>query len=393
MTEDLLSGMTETAEKYRTLRKLNYLIMKLNSMRNTSFVFDLPQKYALELVERFGVPSLKGEIDRQKLRFFFKKKGDNTMKKLTVALLSGGISSEREISIKSGDQVYEALDKEKYTIFRYDPKTDLARLVSDAPQIDVALIILHGPYGEDGTIQGFLDLLNIPYQGSGVLGSAVAMDKVISKQLYEKSGLPVPVYSAVKRSDVFDPEDLAEQIGLPLVVKPVNAGSSVGITIVESITDIKDAVESAFDHDDMILIEAFIPGIELTAGVIGNEVLNALPIIEIIPDKANAFFDYEAKYTAGVTQEICPARIDDALTEKAKTYAKIAHHALSCRGYSRTDMIFNNEELYVLETNTIPGMTATSLFPQAAEVAGISFPKVLDKLIELGIEEGKLKKR
>ncbi len=315
------------------------------------------------------------------------------MKKLTVALLSGGISSEREISIKSGDQVYEALDKEKYTIIRYDPKTDLARLVSDAPQIDVALIILHGPYGEDGTIQGFLDLLNIPYQGSGVLGSAVAMDKVISKQLYERSGLPIPAYSAVKRNDVFDPKNLAEQLGLPLVVKPVNAGSSVGITIVESIDDIEDAVELAFDHDDTILIEAFIPGIELTVGVIGNEVLNTLPIIEIIPDTEHAFFDYEAKYTAGVTQEICPARIDDALTEKAKTYAKKAHQALSCRGYSRTDMILNNEELYVLETNTIPGMTATSLFPQAAEVAGISFPRVLDKLIELGIEEGKLKKR
>ena len=315
------------------------------------------------------------------------------MKKLSVALLSGGISSEREISIKSGDQVYEALDKEKYTIIRYDPKTDLARLVSDASQIDVALIILHGPYGEDGTIQGFFDLLNIPYQGSGVLGSAVAMDKVISKQLYERSGLPVPAYSAVKRNDVFDPKDLAEQLGLPLVVKPVNAGSSVGITIVESMDDIDDAVESAFDHDDTILIEAFIPGIELTAGVIGNEVLNALPIIEIIPDTEHAFFDYEAKYTAGVTQEICPARIDDALTEKAKTYAKKAHQTLSCRGYSRTDMILNNEDLYVLETNTIPGMTATSLFPQAAEVAGISFPRVLDKLIELGIEEGKLKKR
>ncbi len=314
------------------------------------------------------------------------------MKKLTVALLSGGISSEREISIKSGDQVYEALDKEKYTIIRYDPKTDLARLVSDASQIDVALIILHGPYGEDGTIQGFLDLLNIPYQGSGVLGSAVAMDKVISKQLYERSGLPIPAYSAVKRNDVFDPKNLAEQLGLPLVVKPVNAGSSVGITIVESIDDIEDAVELAFDHDDTILIEAFIPGIELTVGVIGNEVLNTLPIIEIIPDTEHAFFDYEAKYTAGVTQEICPARIDDALTEKAKTYAKKAHQALSCRGYSRTDMILNNEELYVLETNTIPGMTATSLFPQAAEVAGISFPRVLDKLIELGIEEGKLKK-
>jgi D-alanine-D-alanine ligase len=219
------------------------------------------------------------------------------------------------------------------------------------------------------------------------------MDKVISKQLYERSGLPIPAYSAVKRNDVFDPKDLAEQLGLPLVVKPVNAGSSVGITIVESIDDIEDAVELAFDHDDTILIEAFIPGIELTVGVIGNEVLNTLPIIEIIPDTEHAFFDYEAKYTAGVTQEICPARIDDALTEKAKTYAKIAHQALSCRGYSRTDMILNNEELYVLETNTIPGMTATSLFPQAAEVAGISFPKVLDKLIELGIEEGKLKKR
>ena len=314
------------------------------------------------------------------------------MKKLTVALLSGGISSEREISLKSGDQVYEALAKEKYTIIRYDPKTDLARLVSDAPRIDVALIILHGPYGEDGTIQGLLDLLKIPYQGSGVLGSAIAMDKVISKQLYEVSGLQVPAYSAVKRSDVFNPEDFAEQIGMPLVVKPVNAGSSVGITIVGSMADIKDAVESAFDHDETILIEAFIPGIELTAGVIGNKVLNALPIIEIIPDKAHAFFDYEAKYTAGATQEICPARIDNALTEKAKTYAKIAHQALSCRGYSRTDMILNNEELYVLETNTIPGMTATSLFPQAAEVAGISFPKMLDKLIELGIEEGMLKK-
>jgi len=314
------------------------------------------------------------------------------MKKLTVALLSGGISSEREISLKSGDQVYEALAKEKYTIIRYDPKTDLARLVSDAPQIDVALIILHGPYGEDGTIQGLLDLLKIPYQGSGVLGSAIAMDKVISKQLYEVSGLQVPAYSAVKRSDVFNPEDFAEQIGMPLVVKPVNAGSSVGITIVGSMADIKDAVESAFDHDETILIEAFIPGIELTAGVIGNKVLTALPIIEIIPDKAHAFFDYEAKYTAGATQEICPARIDNALTEKAKTYAKIAHQALSCRGYSRTDMILNNEELYVLETNTIPGMTATSLFPQAAEVAGISFPKMLDKLIELGIEEGMLKK-
>ncbi len=308
------------------------------------------------------------------------------MKKLNLALLSGGISSEREISLKSGDQVFDALDKQKYHIIRYDPKNDLPKLVSDADRIDAALIIMHGPYGEDGTIQGLLELLDIPYQGSGVMGSAVAMNKLVTKQLYELAGLPVPPYLVVKRGDRFDAEDCEERLGLPLVVKPLEAGSSVGMSIVRSSQDTEPAAELAFSHGETILVEGYVDGIELTAGVIGNQTLEALPIIEIEPGEAYEFFDYEAKYTPGATNEICPARISDAMTEKAQTYAKMAHRVLFCDGYSRTDMIMQDEEMYILETNTIPGMTATSLLPQAGVAAGISFTELLDRLIELGIE-------
>ena len=308
------------------------------------------------------------------------------MEKLTIALLAGGVSSEREVSLNSGDQVFEALDKEKYNIVRYDPKTDLARLVKDAPDIDAALIILHGPYGEDGTVQGLLELLNIPYQGSGVLGSSLAMNKLASKYLYEKADLPIPPYVVLKKGEPLQPAAWEKQLGLPLVIKPNEAGSSVGMTIVRSLETISEAVEKAFSHDSTLLVEAYIEGIELTGGVIGNQDLQALPIIEIIPDDKHEFFDYEAKYTAGATQEICPARIDDKMTWKAQVCATAAHRALFCEGYSRTDMILRNEEIYVLETNTIPGMTATSLLPQAARVAGLSFSNLLDRLIRLGIE-------
>ncbi len=308
------------------------------------------------------------------------------MQKLTIALIAGGVSSEREVSLNSGDQVYEALDKQKYNIVRYDPKTDLARLVEDASDIDAALIILHGPYGEDGTVQGLLELLSIPYQGSGVLGSSLAMNKLASKYLYEKANLPVPPYISLQKGEPLQPAAWEKQLGLPLVIKPNEAGSSVGMTIVRSLDTISEAVEKAFAHDSTLLVEAYIEGIELTGGVIGNRDLQALPIIEIIPDDEHEFFDYEAKYTAGVTQEICPARIDDEMTHKAQAYATAAHRALFCKGYSRTDMILKDGEIYVLETNTIPGMTATSLLPQAARVAGLSFSRLLDRLIELGIE-------
>ena len=308
------------------------------------------------------------------------------MKKLNLALLAGGISSEREVSLNSGDQVFEALDKEKYQITRYDPQTDLGKLVKDAAQIDAALIILHGPYGEDGTVQGLLELLGIPYQGSGVLGSAVAMNKVATKKMYELAGLPSPAYLVSSRGDVIDPGDVENRIGFPVVVKPAEAGSSVGMSIVKAKDMLKPAMGKAFEHGNTILLEAYIEGIELTAGVVGNETLEALPLIEIVPNEEYAFFDYEAKYTPGKTEEICPARFDDATTEKAQTFAKMAHQALFCEGYSRTDMMLKGKDLYILETNTIPGMTATSLLPQAAQVGGMTFTVLLDRLIELGIE-------
>ena len=311
------------------------------------------------------------------------------MKKLTVALLSGGISSEREVSLNSGNQVYEALDKEKYDVRRYDPKSDLPRLVAEAQEIDAALIILHGPYGEDGTVQGMLDLLDIPYQGSGVMGSAVAMNKVVSKQLYEKAGLPILPYIAIKTKASFNTDDIAARLGLPVVIKPVQCGSSVGMSIVRNVDDLEEAIQKAFAYDSEVMVETYVDGIEVTGGVLGNDNPDALPLIEIIPDKSHEFFDYEAKYTPGVTKEICPARIDDQLTSKAQAYAVMAHEVLGCRGYSRTDMMLKDRDLFVLETNTIPGMTVTSLFPQAAAAAGLPFGKLMDRLIELSLEDHK----
>ncbi len=308
-------------------------------------------------------------------------------KKLTVALLAGGKSAERAISLESGEQVYRALDKSRYRILRFDPASDLPLLAKEAGGIDVALIILHGRFGEDGTIQGMLDSLGIPYQGSGVLGSAVAMNKVLSKQLYALAGLPTPSYTVADRSTRLEASAAADQLGLPLVIKPEHEGSSIGMTIVKEQKDLQDALEKAWSFDRRCVIEKYIKGIEITAGVLGNEDLLALPLIEICPDDKYEFFDYEAKYKPGATKEICPARISAGLTEKAQEYARRAHNALHCRGYSRTDMILSGPDLYILETNTIPGMTATSLFPQAAAKAGIEFPRLLDRLIELAMEK------
>ncbi|WP_321493457.1 D-alanine--D-alanine ligase [uncultured Desulfobacter sp.] len=311
------------------------------------------------------------------------------MKKIRLALLSGGVSTEREVSLNSGNQVFAALDKEKYDIKRYDPKFDLAKLVTDAPDIDAALIILHGPFGEDGTVQGLLDLLNIPYQGAGVLGSAVAMNKLMAKRLYRQAGIPTPDYISIStHTPDPDPQRL-KAIGLPIVVKPVCAGSSVGMSIVSDEKDLPAAIENGFQNDDTLILEQYIKGTELTCGVLGNQDPEALPVIEIVPGEGHDFFDYQAKYVAGETHEICPARIDEQTTQRVYQLAVEAHRTLFLKGYSRTDMMLKDGQLYVLETNTIPGMTATSLFPQSAAKAGIEFGDLMDKLIELAIEENK----
>lgn len=309
------------------------------------------------------------------------------MAKLRVALLSGGRSAEREVSVNSANQVYQTLDKEKYDIRRYDPRDDLAKLLADAREIDVALIILHGRLGEDGTIQGMLELLDIPYHGSGVLGSALGMNKIIAKRLYEHAGLPVARW-LVLEGDEPDPVSLVKKtLGFPAVVKPEQEGSTIGITIVRKPEELGPALELARRYDRLVLVEEFLKGVEITGAVLGNRNPQALPLVEIIPGDKYGFFTYEAKYTPGATREICPARLSEALTRKAQEYAVRAHSALKCRGYSRTDMIACDDEVYILETNTIPGMTATSLFPQAAAAAGISFSELLDRLIELALEK------
>ncbi len=309
------------------------------------------------------------------------------MGKIKLALLSGGISSEREVSLSGAYQVYDVLDKEKYDITRYDPATDLLQLVKDAESIDAALLILHGPYGEDGTVQGLLELLDIPYQGAGVLGSALAMNKLASKRMYEQAGIPVPAYLDFVKGEKVDIHGCVQTLGLPIVVKPASAGSSVGMTIVKKEKDLEAAIAKAFDQDETILLEEYVKGLELTCAVLGNQDVEALPVIEIIPGEGHEFFDYEAKYVVGRTQEICPARIEDSVRDRVQELAVTAHKSLFLRGYSRSDMILSDQGVVVLETNTIPGMTETSLLPRAAKVGGYAFPELLDRLIELSMEK------
>jgi D-alanine-D-alanine ligase len=309
------------------------------------------------------------------------------MTKLRLALIAGGNSAEREVSLNSGEQVYQALDQSKYDISRYDPKDDLERLARDAANLDVALVIMHGRGGEDGALQGMLDLLGLPYQGSGVLGSALAMNKELSKMLYQQAGLKVSRALFLNRGEALDLRGIEAQLGLPVVIKPVNEGSSIGITKAGTLEELERGLAAAFGHDRRVLVEEFLDGVEVTGGVLGNAELTALPLVEIVPSEQYDFFDYEAKYKPGASREICPARLDEATTRKAQEISLTAHRALHCRGYSRTDMIVRDGDIYVLETNTIPGMTATSLFPQAARAAGLEFPQLLDRLIELALEK------
>lgn len=313
-------------------------------------------------------------------------------RKIKIALLAGGKSGEREVSLRGAAEVEKALDPNKYEVCRYDPACDMARLAADAPQLDAAFILLHGLMGEDGTVQGFLDLLGLPYQGAGVLGSALAMDKALSKTIYRDNGLPTPDWR-MARNDSDDHSPLIKELGLPLVIKPLRQGSSIGMSIVRQAADLKAAMELAFRHDREVMVEQYLQGREITVGVLGNDELQALPLVEIIPGREFAFFDYQAKYQAGASREICPAEMSSKITAQAQEYGLRAHKALKLRGYSRTDMIVNEAGVFILETNTIPGMTPTSLLPRAAAAAGLPFPTLLDRLIELALQEAGSRKQ
>ena len=304
---------------------------------------------------------------------------------INVALLSGGTSAERQISLASGQGAKKALEQAGFTVTSLDPanKEDLKALIDG--DFDVAFLCMHGKGGEDGGLQGFLEVIELPYTAPGIWSSATAMDKCKSKMMYIDAGLPTPASVTMYAKDEITPEQLVEQLGQHLVIKPATEGSALGVTIVEGIEGIDAALDEAFSLDNEVLVESYIKGTELTVAVLGNDNPEALPVIEIVPQ--NDFYDFESKYAPGGSVHICPARLDEETTAKVQSYAVAAHKALDCRGVSRTDIILGEDgACWILETNTIPGMTETSLLPDAGRAAGISFPQLCTKLIEFALE-------
>lgn len=305
---------------------------------------------------------------------------------LRVALLAGGASDEREISLASGRGAGNALREAGFSVTEFDPaeKKDLQNLI--AGNYDVAFLCMHGKMGEDGTLQGFLEMIGLPYIGSGVWSSALAMDKAKSKLFYENAGIQTPVSVTLYSPDDMSVEDILSTVGESCVVKPATEGSALGVYIVKGADEVKDAIGKAFELDSEVLVETFVKGTELTIAVLGNEQLEALPVIQIVP--RNEFYDFESKYAPGGSQHLCPAPLNAEATEKVQTMAKAAHRTLGCSGISRSDFIMDeNGEFWILETNTLPGMTETSLLPDAARAAGIEFPELCTRLIELALEQ------
>ncbi len=298
----------------------------------------------------------------------------NKSKKIGVLL--GGLSAEREVSLKSGTAVHEALLDLGYDAVAIDVGRDLAAVLA-SERIEAAFIALHGRYGEDGCVQGLLELMQIPYTGSGVLASALAMHKLYSKQTFAAGGILTAPFRHFLRGETVSLTDLP--FGLPVVVKPVQEGSSVGISIVKQESDLEAALELAFRHDDEILVEQYIKGQEVQVGILDDRPIGA---IEIVPKKE--FYDFEAKYSDGMAEHIFPARLEAPLYEKAQQTGLAAHRALGCKGYSRVDLLVTETgDCFVLEVNTLPGMTALSLLPEiAAKGAGLTFEALVERIIE-----------
>ncbi|MBM4386631.1 MAG: D-alanine--D-alanine ligase [Deltaproteobacteria bacterium] len=321
--------------------------------------------------------------------------------KKKIVVMMGGESHEHDISLMSGAAVVKNLDGEKYDaaevvvgrdgkfVFKTGEKRSeplsLAGMVKTIENFapDCVFIAMHGVYGEDGRMQALFDLMHVPYVGADIFGSAVAMDKIFAKSVYAANGLKTPA-AVVISSDEYerDPEGEIKKIPLfPAVMKSPKLGSSYGVEIVREKGEVACALEELFKIEKRVLVEEYIKGIELTCPVVNNPGPIALPVIEIVPKK-HEFFSLEAKYDPEVTDEICPARIDESLRKLAQDYAVKAHEALCLKGLSRSDFIWDGSRLYILETNTIPGLTEYSLLPKSAAVHGWSFSELLDVLIE-----------
>jgi D-alanine-D-alanine ligase len=292
-----------------------------------------------------------------------------------VAVLLGGPSAEREISLRSGNMVLGALRKKGVDAHPFDPRDErLEQLI--AQRFDRVFIALHGRFGEDGTVQGALEYLGLPYTGSGVMASALAMDKWRTKLLWQASGIPTPPYELLAPDSDF--AALAERLGLPLMVKPAREGSSIGMSKVASVEKIGAAYELAAEYDDVVIAERFIEGVEVTAAILGGE---ALPLIRL--ETPRVFYDYQAKYFAEDTRYVCPSGLPDAQERTVQRHALRAFDLVGCSGWGRVDVMIDRAgEPYLLEVNTIPGMTDHSLVPMAARARGIDFESLCVRILE-----------
>lgn len=301
----------------------------------------------------------------------------------TIGVLYGGSSAERAVSIKSGKAVIGALEKSnRFRVIPIDvDKNFLLKIVRT--KIDFAFIALHGPFGEDGTVQSILEMLNIPYSGSGVLASALAINKIYTKKILEWHGLPTPRWTVVDKLKVKSEKLEVKKINFPTVVKPSTQGSTIGVSIVKNFAEFNNAVEKALNYSSEAIVEEYIPGKEITVGILGRE---ALPVIEIIPT-GSKFYDYKAKYATGGSKHIIPARITKKAYSEAQKLALKAFDTLNCRAVARIDFRLNDNKLYILEINTIPGLTETSLLPEAAKHAGYSFLNMILKIIEYSLKQ------
>ena len=304
----------------------------------------------------------------------------NLVTRKKIGVLMGGLSSEREVSLATGGAVLKALQEGGYHAVAVDVGRDIAERIH-AEGIEIAFNALHGKMGEDGALQGLLEFLDIPYTGSGILASAIGMNKIISKTVFKSYGLSVGPFAVVSARDQEGLRTAEAEIGYPLVVKPSSEGSSVGVSLVRKKEEFDAAAKLAFTYDREIIIERYVRGMEVQVGILGERALGA---IEIVPK--DAFYSYKAKYEAGGSEHFFPARIPPEVYGRVLDAGLLAHRALGCRGYSRVDFIVGDDSVpFILEVNTLPGMTATSLLPEIAKGVGIPFPKLVVEILRLAI--------
>jgi D-alanine-D-alanine ligase len=301
---------------------------------------------------------------------------EQSLKKKRVGVMMGGFSREREISLKTGKAIQKALTEKGYMVIPIDVGDDIAeKLIKE--KIECAFLALHGRFGEDGTIQGMLELMKIPYTGSGVLASALAMHKIMSKKFFICEKIPTPRFEAFQREGIKRDPPQRVSLPLPVVVKPAREGSTIGVSIVQKDEDLVPALKEAGQYDEEVLVEEFMKGKEITVGILEDI---PLPVIEIVPQ--SGFYDYRSKYTKGETQYILPAQIPREKYLYAQEISLKAFRRLGCSGVARVDLMTDeNENPFVIDVNTMPGMTETSLLPKAASYAGIPFEDLVERIL------------